>query len=99
VLSNNTKNNKFTNNSIGSNGMWGVLVADADLNNPNYFTYLTTSTASGNTFSQNSITKNDMSKTSGVYDAEDRSTGSGTAGTADTWSGNTIGTKKPSGLK
>jgi parallel beta-helix repeat protein len=99
VVSNNTKNNTFSNNSLTGNGMWGILVADADLNNPNYFTYLNTSTASGNTFSQNTITGNNTSKTSGVYDAADRSSGSGTAGTADTWKSDTIGTKNPSGLK
>ena len=99
VLSNNTTNNTVSSNSITGNGMWGVLVADADLNNPNFFTYLNTSTASGNTFNQNTITGNDTSKTKGVFDVEDRSTGTGTAGTADTWRSNTIGTKKPSGLK
>jgi parallel beta-helix repeat protein len=99
VLSNNTRNNTFTNNTIKNNAMWGILVADADLNNPNFFTYLSTSTASGNTINQNTITGNDTSHTSGVFDAEDRSTGSGTAGTADTWRSNTIGTKKPSGLQ
>jgi parallel beta-helix repeat protein len=98
VLSNNTTNNIVSNNTITNNAMWGLLVADANLNNPNYFTYLTTSTASGNMISQNSITGNNTSKTSGVFDATDYSIGSGTAGTADTWSQNTIGTKNPSGL-
>jgi parallel beta-helix repeat protein len=99
VLSNNTRNNTISNNNSTNNAMWGILVADADLNNPNFFTYLSTSTASGNTISQNTFTGNNTSHTSGVYDAEDRSTGSGTAGTADTWRSNTIGTKKPSGLR
>jgi parallel beta-helix repeat protein len=99
VLSNNTKNNTIKQNNSTGNALWGFLVADADLNNPNYFTYLNTSTASGNTISQNTYTGNNTSKTTGVYDAEDRSTGSGTAGTANTWSSNTLGTKKPSGLK
>jgi parallel beta-helix repeat protein len=99
VLSTNTTNNTITQLNSTSNALWGFLVADADLNNSNYFTYLSTSTASGNTIKQSSFTKNNTSKTSGVVDAEDRSSGTGTAGTADTWSGNTLGTKKPSGLK
>jgi hypothetical protein len=99
VLSINTKNNTFTQHESINNALWGILVADADLNNPAYFTYLSTSTALGNTIKSSTFTGNNTSHTTGVYDAEDRSTGSGTGGTADTWSSNTIGTKKPSGLK
>jgi parallel beta-helix repeat protein len=45
-----------------------------------------------NTLIGNAATKN------GKFDLEDDSTGSGTGGTANTWSGNRYGTKDPSGL-
>jgi parallel beta-helix repeat protein len=96
VLSTNTTNNTIKQQNSDNNQKWGILVADFDPNNPNFFTYLNSSTASGNTISQSNFTGNN--KAGGAFDAEDRSVGSGTAGTADTWSGNTIGTKKPGGL-
>jgi parallel beta-helix repeat protein len=45
----------------------------------------------------NSISKNTALK-NGTYDLQDESTGSGTAGTANTWSDNTAKTSNPSGL-
>jgi parallel beta-helix repeat protein len=98
VLSTNAKNNTIRQNESKSNALWGILVADFNPNGTDAFSYLTTSTSTGNTISQNTFSGNDTSHTTGVYDAEDRSTGTGTGGTADSWSGNTIGTKKPSGL-
>jgi parallel beta-helix repeat protein len=99
VLSTNSKNNTITQGESKNNALWGILIADADLNNPNFFTYLNTSTATGNSITQSTFTGNNTSRTSGVVDAEDRSSGTGTGGTANTWSSNTLGTKKPSGLK
>lgn len=45
----------------------------------------------------NTVKKNTLSL-SGSYDAQDASTGAGTAGTADTWSGNHCTTGDPAGL-
>jgi parallel beta-helix repeat protein len=83
-------------NTVQTNSLYGVLVADFDSTKPNNVG--TTSTSSGNTFSQNTITGNNTSGQTGVFDATDLSHGSGTAGTADTWSNDTIGTSNPHGL-
>jgi parallel beta-helix repeat protein len=85
-----------TSNTIGANtvtkcGGDGIVVADFDNTKNNGIG--TTSTSSGNSFSGNSASG------SGSFDAQDVSKGSGTAGTADTWSGDTFGTKSPNGLK
>jgi parallel beta-helix repeat protein len=95
----NVTNSKFTQNNSANNGTFGVLVADYNPNGPSFESYLTNSTSTGNTFSQNSISGNDTSHTTGVYDAEDFSIGSKTAGTANTWSNDSIGTKNPTGLQ
>jgi parallel beta-helix repeat protein len=96
VLTTNTKNNTFTQLESQSNQKWGILIADFDPSAA--FSYLNTSTASGNTIKQSNFTNNNKAN-GAYYDAEDRSVGSGTAGTADTWKSNTIGTKKPQGLQ
>jgi hypothetical protein len=95
----NDTGNTIKQNNSDSNGAFGILFADYDANSSSLEAYLTSSTSSGNTISQNNFTSNDTSSTTGVYDAEDFSTGNKTAGTADTWSGDTIGTKNPTGLK
>jgi nitrous oxidase accessory protein NosD len=89
----------FTQNTSKNNSQYGLLVADFDPNSPSLTAFLTTpATSTGNTFSQNTITSNNTSHTSGVFDASDLSQGSGTAGTGNTWSNNTLGTHNPSGL-
>jgi parallel beta-helix repeat protein len=96
VLTTNTKNNTINAQTSQLNQKWGILIADFDPNGA-AFSYLNSSTASGNKIKQSNFTNNNKAN-GAYYDAEDRSVGSGTAGTADTWSGNTIGTKKPQGL-
>jgi parallel beta-helix repeat protein len=99
----NTSGSTFSNNSTSSNSGNGFVLYANDTNNKitqtssksnqGYGVWVEDSTSSGNTFSQNTFTKNTLT------DAFDQSSGTGTAGTANTWSGNTIGTKNPSGLK
>jgi parallel beta-helix repeat protein len=95
VLTTNTTNNTISAHTSQLNQKWGILIADFDPSGT--FTYLNSSTASGNKIKQSNFTNNNKAN-GAYYDAEDRSAGSGTAGTADTWSGNKIGTKKPQGL-
>jgi len=67
-------NNTVTYNRSSSNGDDGILVAGADSSNNQQ--------ATGNRFGHN-ILQNNLH-----FDAEDFSSGSGTAGTANTWTGN-----------
>ena len=90
----------FTQDISTGNGTFGVLVADYDPNSPSLEAYVKTPASStGNTFSQNTITGNNTSNGTGIYDAEDFSVGSLTGGTGNKWKNNTIGTKNPSGLQ
>jgi parallel beta-helix repeat protein len=84
-------NNRINANTISTSSVDGIVIADYDPTKTNGIG--TTSTSSGNTISSNKATG------SGSLDALDVSTGSGTAGTANTWSGNTFKTKSPGGLK
>jgi parallel beta-helix repeat protein len=79
---------------------YGILLWDAN-NNTIRYNQVTGNTSggiyvnaasTGNTFTGNTATGN------GGYDLHDASTGNGTGGTADTWSGNTFGTAYPPGL-
>jgi parallel beta-helix repeat protein len=95
VVNTQIQNNKFT-----ANTQFGFLNADYDPNSPSYTAYLTTpSSSTGNNINGNTFTGNNTSHTANVFDAADYSVGNKTAGTADTWNGNTLGTKNPSGLK
>ncbi len=58
----------------------------------NTFDGIFVDTSSGNTFQGNNLEDN------GQFDADDTTTGTGTGGSANTWTGNTIGTKNLSGL-
>jgi parallel beta-helix repeat protein len=82
--------NTISNNAVTNSAVDGFLVADYNGAQPNGVG--TTSTSSGNTFSNNSGTG------SGTWDALDVSKGSGTAGTANTWKGNAFKKKNPGGL-
>jgi parallel beta-helix repeat protein len=84
--------NTITQANSKSNTGNGVLVVFNDTTNSSYAATYGINSNTGNTFSQDNITSNHQT------DAVDNSTGSGTAGTANTWSGNTIGTKSPGGL-
>jgi parallel beta-helix repeat protein len=83
--------NKINANTITSSIVDGIVIADYDPTKSNGIG--TTSTSSGNAVSSNKATG------SGSFDAQDVSTGSGTAGTANTWKGNTFKTKSPGGLQ
>jgi hypothetical protein len=86
--------NLFTNNTVKSNKGYGIwVVYDDTTNNPTYAATYGINSNTGNTINQNTFTSNTLT------DAFDQSLGSGTAGTANTWRNNTIGTKNPSGLK
>ena len=55
--------------------------------------FLLDANSTGNTVTENTA------KFNGVFDAEDLSTGTGTAGTANLWTRNSIGTANPPGLR
>jgi parallel beta-helix repeat protein len=57
------------------------------------------STATGNTVTHNRLRNNNTNNLSNGADAVDMSTGSGTAGTANTWKKNDFGTSIPHGLQ
>jgi parallel beta-helix repeat protein len=98
-----TSGSTFTGNHTDSNGGNGFVLFANNTNNTitqgesksnhGYGIWVEDSTSSGNMISQNTFTANTLT------DAFDQSLGSGTAGTANTWSGNTIGTRNPSGLR
>jgi parallel beta-helix repeat protein len=83
--------NTISGNAVSNSAADGIVVADFDNTKPNSIG--TTSSSSGNTFNNN------VASGSGIWDALDVSTGSGTAGTANTWKNNTFGKKNPGGLK
>jgi parallel beta-helix repeat protein len=95
----NDTSDTISNNLSVHNGTFGLLVADYDANNPSLEAYLHSSTSTGNKISQNTLTSNNTTNTTGVFDAEDFSTGTKTAHTGNTWNQNTIGTKSPTGLQ
>jgi hypothetical protein len=95
----NDTSNNISNNKVQNNGTFGILIADYDPNSPSLEAYLTSSTSTGNSIKQNTFTGNNTTNTTGVFDAEDFSTGNKTAHTANTWNQNTIGTKSPTGLQ
>jgi parallel beta-helix repeat protein len=79
--------NMVANNIVSKNGVDGILADGADPSGDQQ--------AADNTLSANQLTNNAQ------YDAEDLSTGSETAGTGDTWTGNTCKPAKdsfPAGL-
>jgi parallel beta-helix repeat protein len=76
--------NVIRENSARLNGRAGIFLA---------------STATGNTVTRNVLRNNNTARMSNGADAVDMSTGSGTAGTANTWSRNRFGTSIPSGLQ
>jgi parallel beta-helix repeat protein len=84
------KSNTISGNTISASSVDGIVIADYDATQRNGIG--TTSTSSGNTISSNKATG------SGSDDALDVSKGSGMAGTANTWSGNTFKSKSPGGL-
>jgi parallel beta-helix repeat protein len=91
--------NTISQDSASNNKGYGVLVMRDDTANDAANGYVYASLYGINSNTGNTISQNTIKNNSGAYDALDQSTGSGTAGTANTWSGNTIGKKSPSGLK
>jgi parallel beta-helix repeat protein len=99
-LASNVVNTTIQNNKFTGNTQFGFLIADYDPNNPSFTAYLKTPASStGNTINGNTFTGNNTSNTLGVFDVADYSVGTKTAGTANTWSSDTLGTKNLSGLK
>jgi parallel beta-helix repeat protein len=100
----NTSGSTFSNNNASGNSGSGfnlfanntnnLFTQNNSTSNKQYGFWVEDSTtpSSGNTIKQNNFTGNTL------FDAFDQSVGSGTAGTANTWSGNTIGKKNPGGL-
>jgi parallel beta-helix repeat protein len=94
-------NNTIQGNTTNSNGGNGIMLDQSSAHNT-----VTTNVSKSNkgdgilmtaATSNNSITSNTFTSNIGT-DAVDQSTGSGTGGTANSWSGNSIGTKNPSGI-
>lgn len=82
--------NTINGNAVSNSAIDGIVVADYDSTQSTGIG--TTSTSSGNTL------KNNVASGSGSWDALNVSTGSGTAGTANTWKNNTFKKEDPSGL-
>ncbi len=76
--------NVFDHNSAKMNGRSGIFLE---------------STATGNTVTQNHLSNNNTRHLANGADAVDLSTGTGTAGTANTWMKNHFSTSIPSGLQ
>jgi parallel beta-helix repeat protein len=76
--------NKLENNFAQLNGRAGIFLE---------------STATGNTVTHNRLRNNNTNNLSNGADAVDMSTGTGTAGTANTWKKNDFGTSIPAGLQ
>ena len=94
-------NNTTDNNGSGGSGDGGIAVIDTSMNNTvngnmsnnnDGDGIFADSTTMGNVFSNNTMRGNS------IWDAEDQSHGTGTAGTANTWKGNHGGTSNPPGL-
>jgi parallel beta-helix repeat protein len=93
-------NNSISGNTADSNGADGIDLNQSSENtitsnnaNSNHQDGIEAdSLSSGNSISKNTALKN------GSYDLQDESTGTGTAGTADTWFANAARTSNPSGL-
>jgi parallel beta-helix repeat protein len=84
--------NTITQGESKSNQGYGFWVVYNDTTNSSYAATYGINSNTGNTITSNTFTGNHQT------DAFDQSVGSGTAGTADTWRTNTLGTKNPSGL-
>jgi parallel beta-helix repeat protein len=96
-----SNNNKVLDNHVDKNAAEGIDLFDGSqgnrvegnrANHNGDVGILAESDTSGNTFRDNKGHNN------ATFDAEDDSTGTGTAGTANTWTGNHFGTTSPDGL-
>ena len=84
-----------------NNNLLGINLVDSSSNrlignvadNNTNFGIILEANSTGNTVTENTALGNV------VFDAEDLSTGTGTAGTANLWKNNTIGTANPPGLR